>query len=123
MTHLSRIIKRYPDEALDLILNNWFWPVSLDTKTFYKRRSDDTDGLDSNIGVAFSQDGDAWVEVISNFDPDESNFGSHRFRMPMQGGGRSGRVRNALLFLARAIMLDEKELPDPPVDRGKNETR
>lgn len=117
LRRIQEIVGLYPEEVMDTLLDATFWPTALKTDTVYIRRSDDTEGADDTIRVSFSRDSDAWVEVLSMGDPDpeaDSSFmGLHRFRS-YSGGGRSLRVRNALLFLARAIQLDNEETPDPP---------
>ncbi|OHA89858.1 MAG: hypothetical protein A2741_03005 [Candidatus Zambryskibacteria bacterium RIFCSPHIGHO2_01_FULL_43_27] len=111
---LKKIIEANADLAVDILLETPFWPKSLNDRTLYRRRSDDTDGADDAISVTFSSDGDGWIEVESSYDPESTNISlSQRFRMPLWGGGRSPHVRNALLILAVAISLDNKELPDP----------
>ena len=116
---LRLLIRQYPAEATDLLLDAMFWHPKLKTDVIYERRSDDTDGLDTRISVQFSRDSDSWIEIQSvesrNTCGDEKNdfvpTYMHRFRSGF-GGGRSLRVRNALMHLARAIQLDEKERPD-----------
>ena len=59
---------------------------------------DDCDGELEGIRVTIGADGDVWVMVMS----DRHRRGV-RYRMPMTGGGRYPKVRNALLILAEAI--------------------
>ncbi len=105
------------DIVIDAVLDIPFWHPGVDPKKAYQRRSDDTDGQDMGIGVMFGSDSDAHFQVWSyNLDrktgEPQYDDGHHRFRTHF-GGGRSLRVRNALIMLARAIDLDNKERPDP----------
>jgi len=95
-----------PASKLHKILEDLPWPQELSTGTSYRRLHDDHDGTrEGELIVGFSPDGDAWVYTDKHQGP------SLRFRMPM-GGGRSPRVRNALVLLALAIKLDSEERPD-----------
>ena len=83
------------------VLETPFWPDDVETKVSYHRTHDDCDGnYSEGIAVAFTQDGDAWVQTI------KKSMGMCRYREPHFGGGLSPRVRNALLLLALAIKLD-----------------
>lgn len=98
---LERLIK-----DAERVLNNPFWIPEIETNKLYARLHDDHDGTrKGSIGINFSIDGDAWV----NIDPSET-IGSLRFRT-FYGGGQSPRVRNALMMLALAIKLDNEENP------------
>jgi hypothetical protein len=103
--------------AVDAILEFPFWLYSLSANNSYTRQSDDTDGEECSITVGFSRDGDGWFNVTSRV---ENGVHTHRFRTGF-GGGRSLRVRNALLILARAIDLDNKEKPDLPYKKHDDE--
>jgi hypothetical protein len=84
------------------ILETSFWPSQLSPKETYFRTQDDCDGdLSNGMSVTFSEDGDAWIDTFRNC----CRFRTHG------GGGRSLRVRNALILLAIAIQLDNKEFP------------
>jgi len=84
------------------LLDTPFWPQQLDINKDYFRTHDDCDGdLYKGITVGFTQDGDAWINTYKQ---------GCRFRT-YHGGGKSLRIRNALLFLALAIQLDNKEFP------------
>lgn len=103
-----------PDEAsrlLDRLLDTPFWPNTLNSNEVYKTKSDDNPhSEESYLSVVFGNDGDAWVDVLSWTDLNAEVFTTtHRFRT-YAGGGRRLRIRNALLFLARAIQLDQAEL-------------
>ena len=112
---LRKLCREHPDEVVQTLLESHFWLKGVATKTAYVRFDDDT--YLGHISVAFSEDADGWLEVWSNQDP-EDRF-SHRFRMPMFGGGQSGRVRTALLILALAIKLDNQERPQHRPPRKK----
>jgi hypothetical protein len=88
------------------ILEQPFWLPELDVDKFYSRIHDDHDGtFQGSIGVYLDKVSDAWVGI------DGVHIGKMlRFRAPL-GGSQSDRVRNALLILAYAIMLDNKERP------------
>lgn len=92
--------------AIDTVLENYYWISGIRSGDSYSRRHDDTDGengIDQYLTIHISHDGDAWVEQ-------KGTFGSLRFRTGF-GGGRSPRVRNALLLLAEAIRRDNEEFP------------
>ena len=85
------------------VLENPFWLSSLTTTEIYQRVEDDDDGTGKGIlAVQFTPDGDAIIGVGYNK--------TARFRT-FAGGGKSLRVRNALMILAEAIRLDNEERP------------
>lgn len=90
------------------LLNAPFWPETLETGKCYQRFEDDSPN--GYISVVFGGDGDGHLMVIAEQDPNDHKL-SMRFRMPLQGGGQSPRVRNALLILAEAIRLDNEDHP------------
>jgi len=93
---------------MNTLIEGAYWPSTLNTQDTYNRRQDDTDGdtgVEQDIAVKFSVDGDAWVIL--------PGFRSLRFRTWF-GGGQSLRVRNALLVLAEAIRRDNEERPQKP---------
>ena len=93
------------EKQIKALLEDNYWLTTLNTKEAYFRTQDDCDGdMTQGIEVAFSPDGDAWVRTT------QGAMGTCRFRMAV-GGGQSLRVRNALLILAEAIRLDNKERP------------
>jgi hypothetical protein len=87
------------------ILNNPFWIPEIKQNEIYTRLHDDHDGtfLGSLI-VLFNSLGDAFIGI------DLLPFQSLRYRTS-SGGGKSLRVRNALIILALAIKLDNEENP------------
>jgi hypothetical protein len=88
------------------ILDENFWLPGLEADEFYFRTQDDCDGDKSEgMSVMIDRQGDAWVTVRSR------PMHGCRFRMPLVGGGRSPRVRNALVILAEAIRLDNESDP------------
>jgi hypothetical protein len=90
-------------KAIKKILETPFWPPMLNPYQPYFRTQDDCEGDKSEgISVTIGEDGDAWVFT-------NTKMHSCRYRMPFLGGGRSPRVRNALLILAMAIKMDNEE--------------
>lgn len=88
------------------LLENPFWLPSITPYEQYARTHDDCEGDRSQqLVVGFSEDGDAWVSI------EGEPLGALRFRVPMIGGGLSGRTRSALMILAEAIRLDNEERP------------
>jgi hypothetical protein len=89
-------------EKVKDVLNAVEWIPELETNCNYFRTHDDCEGdMSQGLSVVFSMDGDAWVST---------RYGqSCRFRMPFMGGGRSPRVRNALMILAMAIKMENDE--------------
>ena len=96
--------RQYATEDLKNILEeSMVWPEGLESMHRYERLHDDHDGtMVGRVAVTISEDGDAWLSTHQRV------FQSLRFRTRM-GGGRSVRVRNALLMLAFAIKLEEDE--------------
>jgi len=91
------------------------WPQGLVTRKFYEFRCDDK-GRDGGswIRVFIADDGDVHVamqdwEQIKTEGTKPSPFPSVRCRTGV-GGGRHQRTRQALLWLAKAIELDNAEL-------------
>jgi len=94
------------EKTIHEILDECFWPQSLDCNQVYFRTHDDCDGnLVDGLSVTITPDGDAFVKAVAE------RLYSCRFRMPLSGGGLSPRVRNALLILAMAIKKDNEEFP------------
>ncbi len=104
---IRELCQEYPELVIQELLEAPFWPSSISTNTLYARGDDDT--AEGEISVAFSPDGDGWVEVLSHPDPAEMSQ-SHRFRTYF-GGGQSLRTQTALKVLAVAIQLDNQERP------------
>ncbi len=78
------------------------FPDQISVDSAYEAVQDDDDGTgEGKIIVMFSKDGDAWVTTDKHRGP------ALRFRGEF-GGGRSLRVRNALVILALAVALDQK---------------
>ncbi|MFA6253263.1 MAG: hypothetical protein WC687_03295 [Patescibacteria group bacterium] len=93
-------IERLHRDALRVLESPW-WEPTLEVMTPYSRLHDDDDGgFQGNITVTLSPDGDAWISA--------DILKSLRFRTSA-GGGKSLRVRNALMLLALAIKLDEEQ--------------
>ena len=90
------------------LLESAFWPAVLEADKVYSRRHDDCDGkIEQKIFVETSPDGDVWVTTYH-----AQHAPAMRFRLPLIGGGRSPRTRNALLLLALAMKPDNEEKPD-----------
>lgn len=90
------------------------WPAGLKARTAYRIPCDDK-GRDGGswIQVIVADDGDVHVsaqewEDIKKDGTKPSPFPSVRIRT-WSGGGRSRRTRQALLWLAKAIELDNEE--------------
>lgn len=105
---LLKAIEEDPLSVIRALLEANFWLSSLSTQGSYERFEDDSP--QGKISVAFSPDGDSWILVLSQPDPNEMRR-TLRFRIPFIGGGQSPRVRSALLILAEAIRLDNEESP------------
>ena len=92
------------------------WPEGVEAKKVYRFQCDDcrpsTDTKD--LTVVISDDGDVWLGMLEIND----KHTSEPYRNPTPtvrcrtgiGGGRHRRTRQALLWLARAIQLDNEEL-------------
>lgn len=104
---LQELCEERPREVVAALLDSEFFPDWIENGVGYQRYGDDVN-LGSII-VGCGPDGDGRVEVTSVIDPNDVNF-IHRFRTEF-GGGRSMRVRKALLILALAIQMDNEELP------------
>lgn len=90
-----------------------YWPERLATRTFYEVRCDDKGRRGGSfLRVMVAEDGDVhlsmqdWEEIPEG---KPSPFPSIRIRTG-QGGGQHRRTRQALLWLAEAIRLDNEEL-------------
>lgn len=88
------------------LLEEPFCPDEIKLNSTHFRTQDDCDGnYHSGMNVIIGPDGDAWIGTTCE-------LGSIcRYREPFGGGGRSPRVRNALLLLALAIDLDNEAAP------------
>lgn len=85
------------------VLEYSFWIDDLYTQTRYERIHDDHDGTyEGRLTVCIGRDSDVWIET--------DTLSPMRFRT-YHGGGKSFRVRNALMILALAIKLDNEEFP------------
>lgn len=112
---IKKLCREHPTEVAQILLESHFWLQGLESNTHYKRFDDET--YQGFVSVMISEDGDGWVEVWSRVD-EEDPF-SHRFRMPLHGGGQSPRMRTAVTIMALAIKLDNEERPQnrPPRPR------
>jgi len=95
--NLTKAIKRFLEEP--------YWIPELDSGEVYTRLHDDNDGTFTGIlSVQFDRNGDAYIAT------DVGKLKNLRFRTS-SGGGKSLRVKNALMILALAIKLDNAENP------------
>lgn len=89
------------------------FPPGLDPKREYVLPCDDKGRLGGSwLKVGIQPDGDAYVVMQDWEDPSEGQpnlIPTLRCRT-FQGGGRHGRTHQALLWLARAIQLDNEEI-------------
>jgi len=108
MSHdIKKLCREHWDEIAEVLLETPHWPAGIEVDERYTRFDDDT--RKGHIALLISNDGDAWLDLLSQLDEEDPY--SHRFRMPMIGGGQSPRVRQALLILALAIKKDNEEHP------------
>lgn len=89
------------DAALKALLEQPFWPEGLEHVRYYRNEDMGRGG----IAVRADQDGDVHIVVVQDGRQAHAEF------CTLTGGGRSRRVRAALLYLALAIKLDEEERP------------
>ena len=107
---IAWLVNQHPNLLMDALLDHRFWPEGINQDEQYRRYGDDDDSF---LRVVFSSDGDAWPNVFAleqEGDPTDRSA-TPRYRVPFFGGGESGRTRQALLILARAIALDNAEAP------------
>jgi hypothetical protein len=105
---IRELLDTHPQEVITAFLNYPVWPPHINVREAYRRFEDDSPkGV---LTVAFGVDSDSWIEVISKPDPDEIGSSMFRFRTHA-GGGKSLKVRAALLVLAEAIRQDNAEHP------------
>lgn len=94
------------DKALHDLLEGDFWIDTLSADVCYSRLHDDRDGhttSEHTLQVYVAPDADLHVFLPNSME-------SLRFRNYF-GGGKSLRVRNALMVLAEAIRRDNEERP------------
>ena len=97
------------------------WPDGLEERKFYEIPCDD-DGRShkATLKVMFAADGDAHVSISKFMDPVDptKGIGNQLSGMPsvrirtLAGGGKNARTRQALLWLAEAIRLDNADNPE-----------
>ncbi len=109
LRELARAAKEFPNEMISALLATYWWPKHLETMENYSVKRYEDDSRFGMLTVTISEDADAWIDVLSEADPNELHT-VMRFRTFI-GGGQSPRVRNALLILAEAIRLDNKDRP------------
>lgn len=84
------------------------WPEGLKALTSYRRKEDMSP--DGHLSLFVEDDGDVIIEVVGSRVENNANFVQF---CTGPGGGRSPRVKQALLDLANAIRLDNIETPQP----------
>ncbi len=95
--NLTKAVKRFLEEPS--------WIPELNSGEVYTRLHDDNDGTFTGIlSIQFDRNGDAYIAT------DVGKLKNLRFRT-FGGGGKSLRVKNALMILALAIKLDNAESP------------
>ena len=101
-------------KTIDKVLSDFFWPPGLKSGIPYRTTHDDNDGDPSNgvLSVAIGPDGDVWMQIYGHV--------PLRFRVPLIGGGKYPKIRNALLLLAEAIR-QEGEQPGGNDADGKDQ--
>ena len=90
------------------------WPAGLEARKLYKLKCDDAspDEL-RELTVSITEDGDVWLGMMQIDDlrtskPYSNPHPTVRCRTGI-GGGRNRRTRQALLWLAEAIRLDNED--------------
>lgn len=92
-----------PAKTIKKLVEDHFWPETIEANVTYSRQHDDTDGEPTgHLLVTIDKMGDVYVGI------DAGPW--LRFRT-WGGGGRSHRTRTALTVLAEAIRLDNEEDP------------
>lgn len=124
---LSQLKEKLGDRSMRVVSKDVFsphWPEKLESRKFYEIPCDDDGRLfDASMSVMIAEDGDVHVSM-SKFsdDPRDPRSKAKMDPLPsiriraMQGGGRNLRTRQALLWLAEAIRLDN-------IDNPQNEAR
>lgn len=110
-------MKADADEAsVESIVLRPHWPEGLQTRKVYRFQCDDCCPSEDtkDFTVVVSDDGDVWLGMLEINDkhtsePYHNPSPTVRCRTGI-GGGRHRRTRQALLWLARAIQLDNEEL-------------
>lgn len=109
--YIEQLVRKATPSADEVVFRP-HWPQGLAPQRAYDFRCDDK-GRDGRtwVRVAIAPDGDAHVAMQEWDDVVEmaSTFPSVRCRTGA-GGGRHERTHQALLWLARAIQLDEEEI-------------
>lgn len=98
------------EKYIDELLSNLNWDKvwsEIDMQHNYNRKEDDSP--DGFLSVCLGIDGDMHLSVINS--QQERFRRSIRFRECSSGGGRSSRVRKALLLLCMAIKAENEDDP------------
>ena len=99
------------EKSVDFLLENPYWIETIELGRFYGRSQDDTDGNDDKnnyLSLFMDTSGNADIHIWIY----PGRYRTLRFRHP-SGGGKSERVRRALLLLAEAIRRDNEINPLP----------
>lgn len=97
-------------KALDFILEDSYWIETIDIGKLYERRHDDIDGKDDRgqyLSLSIDSSGNSDIYIIIH----SGKYRILRFQHPI-GGGKSERVRKALIILAEAIRRDNEKNPE-----------
>lgn len=98
-------------KALDFILEDSYWIKTVDIGKLYKRRHDDAEGKDDfsqYLSLFIDSSGNSDIHVVIH----PGAYRTLRFR-PSAGGGKSERVRKALVIVIEAIRRDNEKNPEP----------
>lgn len=87
-------------EKIKRFLDNLYWPETLSANEVYSTEDDDSEPGKTKMMVQISNDGDAWVNILSN-----PSF-KHIRKRTYSGGGRDKFTRLALIVLAEAMRID-----------------
>lgn len=96
-------------EALNFVLEDKYWIDSIDVSELYTCQHDDAEGSDedsNNFSLAVDFTGDVHIVIHAG------KFRTLRFRHPFSGG-KSERVRKALIILMESIRRDNEKNPEP----------
>lgn len=108
--------KAFEKVAIEELVMRPRWPEGLEARKVYRFQCDDCCPQEDtkDFTVVVSEDGDVWLGMLEI----NEKHTSQPYRNPSPtvrcrtgiGGGRHRRTRQALLWLARAIQLDNEEL-------------
>lgn len=96
--------------VLNFVLEDSYWIETIEVGKIYERRHDDTDGCYNKsqyLSLIIDSSGNSDVHIFIH----PGKYRTLRFRNPF-GGGKSERVRKALLIVMEAIRRDNKNNPE-----------